>query len=36
MKIGEVVLHLAAEATFTTGVEYLATGGAESGYGMKA
>ena len=29
----DVVLHLAAEATFTTGIEYLCTGGAEVGYG---
>lgn len=34
-EIGEVVLHL-AEAKFTTGVEYLCTGGAELGYGTKA
>jgi hypothetical protein len=35
-QVGEAVLHLAAEATFTTGVEYLVTGGAELGYGIQA
>lgn len=34
-EIGEIVLHL-HEASFTTGIEYLATGGAELGYGVKA
>ena len=33
-QIGEVVLHLAT-ATYTTGHEYLCTGGAELGYGTK-
>jgi hypothetical protein len=35
-QIGEAALHLAADATFTTGFEYLVTGGAELGYGVKA
>ena len=33
-EVAEVVLHL-AEATYTTGIEYLCTGGAELGYGTK-
>lgn len=34
-EIGEAVLHL-ARATFTTGIDYLVSGGAELGYGRKA
>jgi len=34
-EIGLMCLFLAAEATFTTGCDFLATDGAELGYGMK-
>jgi NAD(P)-dependent dehydrogenase (short-subunit alcohol dehydrogenase family) len=34
-ELGEVALHLAT-ATYTTGIEYLCTGGAEIGYGTKS
>ena len=34
-EVAAAVLHL-ADATFTTGIEYLCTGGAELGYGSKA
>ena len=33
---GRVCLHLAAEATFTTGIDYILSGGAELAYGKKA
>jgi NAD(P)-dependent dehydrogenase (short-subunit alcohol dehydrogenase family) len=33
---GRLCLFLAAEATFTTGVDHLLTGGAELGYGVKS
>jgi NAD(P)-dependent dehydrogenase (short-subunit alcohol dehydrogenase family) len=32
---GRLCLYLAAEATFTTGVDHLLSGGAELGYGRK-
>jgi hypothetical protein len=32
---GRLCLFIAAEATFTTGVDHLLTGGAELGYGRK-
>lgn len=34
-EVGRLCLFLAAEATFTTGVDHLLTGGAELGYGAK-
>ena len=34
-EVGRLALFLAAEATFTTGVDHLLTGGAELGYGRK-
>ena len=33
---GQLCLYLAAEATFTTGVDHIISGGAELGYGRKA
>ena len=33
---GELCLYLAAEATFTTGVDHILSGGAELNYGKKA
>ena len=35
-EVGKLCLFIAAEATFTTGVDHLITGGAEIGYGQKA
>jgi hypothetical protein len=32
---GRLCLYLAAEATFTTGVDHVISGGAELGYGRK-
>ena len=34
-QVGEACLHLAAEATYTTGIEYILSGGAELGYSRK-
>ena len=34
-EVGKLALFIAAEATFTTGVDHLLTGGAELGYGRK-
>src|SRR5262249_44732764 len=34
-EVGRLALFIAAEATFTTGVDHLLTGGAELGYGRK-
>ena len=33
---GQLCLFLAAEATFTTGVDHILSGGAELGYGRKS
>ncbi len=33
---GKLCLFIAAEATFTTGVDHIQSGGAEIGYGLKA
>ena len=33
---GRLCLAIAADLTFTTGVDHLQSGGAELGYGMKA
>jgi NAD(P)-dependent dehydrogenase (short-subunit alcohol dehydrogenase family) len=35
-EVGLLCLYLAADATFTTGVDYILSGGAELGYGRKA
>ncbi|MGH9971282.1 MAG: SDR family oxidoreductase [Pyrinomonadaceae bacterium] len=35
-EVGKLCLFLAAEATFTTGVDHIISGGAELGYGRKA
>jgi hypothetical protein len=35
-EVGRLCLYLAAAATFTTGVDYIASGGAELGYGPKS
>ncbi len=35
-EVGRLCVYLAAEATYTTGVDHLVTGGAELGYGAKA
>ena len=35
-EVGQLCLFLAAEATFTTGVNHIISGGAELGYGLKA
>ena len=32
---GKLCLYLAADATFTTGVDHVISGGAELGYGVK-
>jgi hypothetical protein len=32
---GNLCLYIAAEATFSTGVDYIISGGAELGYGRK-
>jgi hypothetical protein len=34
--VGLLCLYLAADATFTTGVDHILSGGAELGYGRKA
>ena len=35
-EVGLLCLYLAADATFTTGVDHIISGGAELGYGSKA
>ncbi|MDQ2921808.1 MAG: hypothetical protein M3R52_09400 [Acidobacteriota bacterium] len=35
-EVGKLCLFIAAEATFTTGVDHLISGGAELGYGRKS
>jgi NAD(P)-dependent dehydrogenase (short-subunit alcohol dehydrogenase family) len=35
-EVGLLCLYLAADATFTTGVDHILSGGAELGYGRKA
>jgi len=35
-EVGRLCLFIAAEATFTTGVDHIISGGAEVGYGLKA
>ena len=35
-EVGRLCLYLAADATFTTGVDHIISGGAEIGYGRKA
>jgi NAD(P)-dependent dehydrogenase (short-subunit alcohol dehydrogenase family) len=35
-EVGKLCLYIAADATFSTGVDYLISGGAELGYGRKA
>ena len=35
-EVGRLCLYLAADATFTTGVDHIVSGGAELGYGRKA
>jgi len=35
-EVGKLCLFIAAEATFTTGVDHIISGGAELGYGRKA
>ena len=34
-EVGRLCLYIAAEATFTTGVDHIISGGAELGYGRK-
>jgi NAD(P)-dependent dehydrogenase (short-subunit alcohol dehydrogenase family) len=34
-EVGRLVLFIAADATFTTGVDHIISGGAEIGYGQK-
>ena len=34
-ELGKTCVYLAADATFTTGVDHIQSGGAEIGYGMK-
>ena len=35
-EVGRLCLFIAAEATFTTGVDHIISGGAELGYGQKS
>jgi len=35
-EVGKLCLFIAAEATFTTGVDHIISGGAELGYGRKS
>jgi hypothetical protein len=35
-EVGRLCLFIAAEATFTTGVDHVISGGAELGYGPKS
>ena len=35
-EVGRLCLFLATDATFTTGVDHIISGGAELGYGKKA
>ena len=35
-EVGRLCLFIAAEATFTTGVDHIISGGAELGYGLKS
>jgi hypothetical protein len=35
-EVGRLCLFLASDATFTTGVDHIISGGAEIGYGRKA
>jgi hypothetical protein len=34
-EVGKLCVYIAAEATFSTGVDYIISGGAEVGYGRK-
>jgi hypothetical protein len=35
-EVGKLCLFIASEATFTTGVDHIISGGAELGYGQKS